>query len=157
MMRSNIFIGEHGTIRINLDRVEFVKAPPAAGSPDPTIVHMMSGKEIILKHGSRDMFERAWRAYCDPDAAEASGMTPPQESGKPKRIVTAIMVDPRTQNGTNLYCACNDGTFWQYSRWNYRGDRGSEVQEQWYLLNPMPQTVIEREGMPEVPQDEVPE
>ena len=154
---SNLFIGEHSTISINMDLIEFVAASAFAGSDEPTTVHMQSGKKIVLTHGNKTMFAAAWERYWKAKAAGDAPVTPTQEAGTKKRYVTAITFEDRSRSGgMAAYCACNDGTFWQYTRYNnYHAEPGeSQVSEEWFLMNPIPQVAMQDVGMPDVPQDD---
>ena len=62
---SNFFCGEHSTIRINLDAVDYTETLDNDGIRTPSIgsvirVHFRSGNHIDLKHGNKYLFEEAW-------------------------------------------------------------------------------------------------
>lgn len=61
MSTNHAFTGEHSTILMNLDAVEFATSQGYAASD--VHVHFKSGKDIILKHGNAEMFMRAWKTY----------------------------------------------------------------------------------------------
>jgi hypothetical protein len=58
-MASKFFTGEHSTVLINFDNVEYAESEGPSGG-DITI-HFRSGKEIVLSHGNADMFRKQWR------------------------------------------------------------------------------------------------
>jgi len=65
----SLFVGEHCSVMINLDNIEFAMMPltPIEGTthdiPDPSRVEVFfkSGASIMLEHGNAKMFIKAWQ------------------------------------------------------------------------------------------------
>lgn len=64
-MKANIFIGDHGTVSINLDHVESVESNGCVGSD--LVVYMISGRAKTLKGTNANMFTVAWNKYIERD------------------------------------------------------------------------------------------
>lgn len=61
MTACKMFIGEHSSVLINLDSIEFAECPDACGNE--YIIHFRSGASITLTHGNARMFLAAWTEY----------------------------------------------------------------------------------------------
>lgn len=64
MMKTNIFVGEHSIITINLDHIEAIENGRLGSVVK---IYLRSGNSITLTGADIPMFRRAWNKYIESD------------------------------------------------------------------------------------------